>query len=441
MTLHQLLAEDGFSCACGKRHYAKLKDLILEDGALNRLPDIVKKYNGTRVFLLCDKHTRNAAGNQAEALLTAAGIEVRVYCFTESHLFLDEKTVGKTALAFDQTCDCIVSVGSGVLNDTGKVIAALTGRPYIIVATAPSMDGYASATSSMEYNGLKVSIPSVCPDAVLGDTQVLCQAPERMILAGIGDMTAKYISLFEWELAHLLLGEYYCPWIASLVQQTLDQCMNAAPAALRREPEAVKTVMEGMILAGISMNYAGVSRPASGMEHYISHLWDMRGLAFGTPVDLHGIQCGIGTLIVLKAYQAVTNFVPDREKAMAAVNSFCPETWNSFLREYVGPGAEEMIEKEKTEQKYSHEKHAKRLDMILTHWDEILRNIRQDLPRPETLEQRLNEIGFPTSPEKIGLSQEEVKGAFLAAKDIRDKYVGGRLFWDLGILDELANLV
>ena len=32
-----------------------------------------------------------------------------------------------------------------------------------------------------------------------------------------------------------------------------------------------------------------------------------------------------------------------------------------------------------------------------------------------------------------------MREAFLAAKDIRDKYVLGRLFWDLGELDAVAD--
>lgn len=65
---------------------------------------------------------------------------------------------------------------------------------------------------------------------------------------------------------------------------------------MKGDKKAVTAVFEGLILCGAAMKFAGVSRPASGIEHYLSHIWDMRGVEFGTPVELHGIQCAVGTL-------------------------------------------------------------------------------------------------------------------------------------------------
>lgn len=53
------------------------------------------------------------------------------------------------------------------------------------------------------------------------------------------------------------------------------------------------------------MKFAGLSRPASGIEHYLSHIWDMRGVEFGTAIELHGIQCAVGTLIAIKLYEKI----------------------------------------------------------------------------------------------------------------------------------------
>ena len=44
----------------------------------------------------------------------------------------------------------------------------------------------------------------------------------------------------------------------------------------------------------------------------------------------------------------------------------------------------------------------------------------------------MKEIGHPTTPAELGLTDEQWSEAFLMAKDIRDKYVLGRLLWDLG---------
>jgi glycerol-1-phosphate dehydrogenase [NAD(P)+] len=81
--------------------------------------------------------------------------------------------------------------------------------------------------------------------------------------------------------------------------------VDNAEGLLKRDPEAVKAVFEGLVIGGVAMAYAGVSRPASGVEHYFSHVWDMRGVEFGTQVDLHGIQCAMATLKAVVLYEAV----------------------------------------------------------------------------------------------------------------------------------------
>ena len=441
-SLSELLANDGFECVCGKRHFAKLGDAVIKKGAIaDSLAALVKKYGGTKVFVLSDANTYRVAGDKVAAALDAAGIPYSVYSIDKPHLEPDEHAVGSVIMHFDKSCDCVVGIGGGVINDLGKILSGMTGLPYIIVGTAPSMDGYASATSSMARDGLKVSLDSRCPDAVVGDLDVLCSAPMRMLQAGVGDMIAKYVSICEWRIAKLLVGEYFCGEIAGLVKVALKRVADSADGLLRREPEAVKGVMDGMILAGMCMNYAGMSRPASGMEHYFSHLWDMRGLEFGTPVDLHGIQCGIGTLYSLRVYDELKKIAPDRKKALAYVASFSFEDWSGQLRTLLGSAAETMIAAEAKAGKYDPSKHADRLERIVSNWDEIRRIMDEELPSAAFVEGLLDKLGAPKSVEELGIDPSILKTCFKATKDIRDKYVASRLCWDLGVLDEIADKV
>ncbi len=437
----ELLENDGFTCECGMKHFALVKDVVIESGAIRALPELVKKYGGTKVFLLCDTHTYEAAGKQAEELLDAAGIPHSRYAFQKEHLEPDEFAVGSAVMHYDHSCDLIVGVGGGVINDIGKILANTTRHPYIIVGTAPSMDGYASATSSMARDGLKVSLDSTCPVAVIGDLDVLCAAPMKMLQAGVGDMIAKYISICEWRIAHLLIGEFYCENVAGLVRTALKKVVDGAEGLMRRDKESVKSVMEGMMIAGIGMNYAGMSRPASGMEHYFSHVWDMRGLEFETPVDLHGIQCGIGTLLSLKVYDQLKTLSPDREKALAYVQSFSFADWSDTLRKLLNNAARTMIEAEAKAGKYDRKKHAVRLEKILEHWDEILAIMNEELPDAKTVEDLMDLIGAPKTVEQIGIDPACLKDCFRATKDIRDKYVASRLAWDLGVIDEICDKV
>ncbi len=433
-----LMANDGFLCDCGKHHYGKLKDCIIGENALDRIPDMVQKYSAAHPFVLCDKDTYAAAGGAVCEILEKAGIPYTLHVIARKKPAPDERIVGEAVMFCSDDCDMVISVGGGVINDTGKIVANLKHCVDMYVATAPSMDGYASASSSMEREGLKVSLNSKCPDIVIGDADVLSHAPTHMIRSGIGDMVAKYVSIVEWQIAALLVGEYYCPTVAKIVKESLAVCVDNAKAAVAGDKDAVCRLTEGLVLSGLAMNYAGISRPASGMEHYISHILDMRSLAFGAPADLHGIQCGIGTLLTLEAYEQLAKCTPDREKALAYVQQFDLDDWFAHLRTLLGNGAEAMIAGEKKEKKYDVAKHADRLDKILANWDQILQ-ITAELPKAEELRAFFVSIGHPVSGLELGLTETDMREAFLAAKDIRDKYVLGRLLWDLGELETVAD--
>lgn len=439
-SLQELLAHpEGVPCECGKLHKAGFSRVIIESGAINKIPEVIHGYGAKKVFLLADHNTYAAAGERVKSILDQAAIPCTVYLLPgQDRIEPDEHAVGSVAMHFDYTCDLILGVGSGVINDIGKIIANLTGRQYVIFGTAPSMDGYASATSSTIRDSLKVSIDSRLPDTVIGDLDILAQAPMRMILSGLGDMLAKYISIAEWKISHIINGEYYCETVVDLVEQALQACVDNLEGIARRDKTAIAAVMNGMVLSGIAMNYAGVSRPASGMEHYLSHICDMRGVEFGLPFDLHGIQCGAATVICLEIYEKLRNVTPNREKALAYVEAFSYDDWKKKLQAWLGKSGEVMIANEKKEHKYDKARHRARLEQIIAHWDEIQEVIRS-LPLPSQIVPALQAIGAPVSFAELGFSEEETRNAILFSKDVRDKYIGSRLMWDLGILGEIVK--
>ena len=446
MSLSELVRPEGHACGCGKTHVCALKYLNIGRGIVSEVPKMVAAMGKKKPFVVCDDNTWKVAGERVDAILTTAGVDHTVYIVPlerpdSARVAPAEWETGGIIMNFDPSCDMLLAVGSGVINDLCKVAAHATGRPSAVVGTAPSMDGYASNSSSMELNHVKVSLYNHGPEGILLDSEILAQAPMRMLWAGLGDMVAKYIAVCEWRISHLVTGEYFCEDIAELMRAALRKLMAVSDRITARDPDAIASIAEGLVLAGIGMAYAEISRPASGLEHYFSHMWEMMALERGVPYDLHGIQVGVGTLLTMKIYRKLLadGTRPDRAVAEAHMRAFDEARWEAQVRRIFGKTADQILAIEAKTHKNDPEKHAKRLDNIIAHWDEILRIIREELPDYDRLYNAMAATGMPLTPADIGIPTEDVVNAFLGARDIRDKYLSCSMLWDMGLTEEYAE--
>lgn len=441
MTLPELLRPEGHACACGRRHETELRALYLGAGTLLALPEALSTAGCTKLFVVSDAHTDAVAGARVRELLNQALFPYTFYVFPpqSGNLEPDERAVGALLMAFDPSCDAVLAVGSGVINDCCKTLAHAVKVPSMTVATAPSMDGYASDSASMVQEHVKVSLYNACPTWIIADTDLLTSAPEDMLRAGLGDMLAKYVSLCEWRISHLVTGEFYCPNIAALMRASLEKIRAHAGGLLRREEAAVCSVMEGLTLSGVAMSFAKSSRPASGLEHYFSHLWEMKALRGMLPPSLHGVQVGVGTCLTLKLYEHIRTLKPDREKSERRMAAFSQDAWETQMRSLFGKEtAREIIALESRAHKNSPQKHAQRLDLLFMHWKEIQAFIEEELPHAAEIVGLMQTLHMATTPEDIGISREDAVDALLGSREIRDKYLTSSMLWDLGELDNFA---
>lgn len=186
--------------------------------------------------------------------------------------------------------DAIIAVGSGTLNDICKYASFLDGKPYSVIATAPSMNGYVSANASITLDGFKQTLAAHAPTAVICDTDILANAPTRLIQAGIGDSLCRSTVQTDWLLSHYLLGTPYEPcyfdWLISAEEALLDA------------PHDNAALMESLLLSGIAMREHGSSAPASQGEHMIAHTMEM--LHSHIPHRYHGEQIAVTSLTMAK---------------------------------------------------------------------------------------------------------------------------------------------
>lgn len=300
-----------YSCACGKSHKVDIQAIRVGSGVIQELPGILRDLGASHIFLVADNYTYEAAGRQVEQLLDQAGLAYHKRVFqTETPLVPNEYALGSVLAAMTSQDDMLLAVGSGTLNDVTKYVSARTGVPYVIAATAPSMDGYASTVAPTILDGFKTTLPAVYPAAIVADVDILKDAPMPMLTAGFGDIIGKFTSLADWRLSHQLNGEYYCPEVAGVIEAAVETCAANAQALAQREPQAIQAVTEALILSGLAMGMVGVSRPASGAEHQMAHYWEMDALRRGEEHPLHGNAVGVGTVLAASLYEMAAEYLP-----------------------------------------------------------------------------------------------------------------------------------
>lgn len=300
-----------YSCACGKSHKVDIQAIRVGSGVIQELPGILRDLGASHIFLVADNYTYEASGRQVEQLLDQAGLAYHKRVFqTETPLVPNEYALGSVLAAMTSQDDMLLAVGSGTLNDVTKYVSARTGIPYVIAATAPSMDGYASTVAPTILDGFKTTLPAVYPAAIVADVDILKDAPMPMLTAGFGDIIGKFTSLADWRLSHQLNGEYYCPEVAGVIEAAVETCAANAQALAQREPQAIQAVTEALILSGLAMGMVGVSRPASGAEHQMAHYWEMDALRRGEEHPLHGNAVGVGTVLAASLYEMAAEYLP-----------------------------------------------------------------------------------------------------------------------------------
>lgn len=437
LPIDKLLCKDGFACRCGRLHKAyPLRYLAIAPDCLGRVADALVELNVKKPFVIMGEHGLAAAGLRVMDTLSRAGISFSSFRFPAGmHIFPNEEAVAMIDAAFDGSCDFVLGVGSGVINDLCKMAAHSRGLDCGIVATAPSMDGYASNSSAMELGGVKTTVYTVCPSVVICDTEVMRGAPKAMLCAGFGDMAAKVVSIADWRISHIVCGEYYCEGIAQMMLGAYTRILNNVDGIMRRDESAIRLLTEGLVLSGIASSFSGMSRPASGMEHTVSHLLEMFALARGMQPAPHGIQVGFGLRAALRLYAAARQFTPTQEKFELAHMSYSPDEWESGLRAAFGAQAQCLIDGSMRDRRNDSGEAEKRFAAALAHWDELCAIMDSVLTQEAQITAALDLAGIPGlgQPQLMGYSHQEEIDAVKFSRDLRSRYIFTSLCWDIGL--------
>ncbi|MBU2514974.1 sn-glycerol-1-phosphate dehydrogenase [bacterium] len=427
-----------FDCLCGRHHEVPTKRLFYGSDALEHLPGFLNSIAEKQTYLiLADQRTWKVAGSRVERNLKKTGATVQYLIIPDrggDSPVTDDKT-RDFLLENAPAADLYIAVGSGVINDLGKWIAYLKEKPYVSVATAASMNGYASANVSAAINGLKVLFHARACQAVFAVPEIIEQAPYVLTTSGLGDVLAKPVSSADWKLNQFLFDEYYCQFSVDLLKDLEPIYLNNPHQIKERDPSAMEALFKALFFSSVAMTITGTSSPASGGEHLISHTIDMLADRDGAKHDFHGRQVGVGSIFTAALYEKVFNIdKPDFEMIPGGINH---DFWGSLAP---------VIEKE-------YQKKIPKLELAieklsdLKNWNDLRSILKQNLMPAAKLKKCLKTAGAAHRIKDIRYNNQNMEtGFFLSilknANQMRERFTILDLAILLGVVpDQLDQLV
>lgn len=380
-------------CPCGHKHAVDVRDIRIGRGVLSAIPSLVKEGGFRSPLVICDENTYAAAGGQVCSLLDGCPfIRLR-----PDGLHADEHAVEQVLRALPAGIDLLVAVGSGTVHDITRYCANERGLPFFSVPTAASVDGFVSTVAAMTWHGFKKSFIAIAPLYVVADSVIFSKAPARLTAAGIGDLLGKYTAIADWRIAHAVTGEYLCDRICAMELEAIRTVCENLDAIRAGDAEASEQLMYGLLLSGLAMQMIGNSRPASGSEHHMSHLWEMEVINPHTGA-YHGEKVGVGLLYAAAAYHQVRSRILEGTLSLKDYSGL--ET--ALFEETFGKrGMCEEVLRENTPDPLaaiSPEKLRECLPQIA--------DILGEIPEPEALRSLLARAGAPLSLTDIGLTED-----------------------------------
>ena len=380
-------------CECGRDHELRTKLVVCEYGAIKNFDKYMADcgLSGFRTVIY-DTNTYNLPSvthipADQEIVLEAQGLH------SEKGMIEDMMT------KFVRTPDYIVTVGGGTLMDFARYSAHKLGIPFVAVPTIVSSDGFTADIGSIIIDGQKKSIPMQAADAVICDMDIVSGAPMFLTIAGVQDIMAKCVSIADWKIASLVSGEYFCPKVCGMAQEALDIMTRCANELAEGKAPDFEAMAYTQMLSGLTMQILSNSRAASGAEHLVAHLVEMKPRGFENAHGMHGECVGIGTLMCAQAYHELAKMETVEVKPYEPLD----EQW---VRDVFGALADGIFKENENDVLKTFAPEA-----IKEHWQEI-RDIIAQIPTYEQLLELYTKIGAKHTLSELGID-ESVKDEFL----------------------------
>lgn len=405
----------------------QIKEIIIKKNANNEVPGLLKRLTDKKkIYLIADQNTYCVAGREISSSLQSADYQV------EEVILQGDKIAANTNSFFKILKEVgrdgyLLACGSGTINDLTRYISYKLETPYMITATAPSMDGYASPVSPITVDGVKKTYNAVTAEAIVADIEILRNAPWEMIQAGFGDLLGKISALMDWKLSNAIFGVDLDQDAISLVEEELITLIKLTLELKDRTIKSTEVLTKGLINSGIAMQIVGNSRPASGTEHHISHFLEMYGEIYDEELPPHGIKVALGEYFAAQLYIKLyeTDFsnlknVDNKEKRRERIKT-------NYL-DRAEPVLKTLDER--------WEEYQLNIELLRKKEGDIKSLIKENLDYLQNIESYLKDTGILERKDVRSIKKDWLLKAVQSAFEIRNRYTVAALLDQLGLLEE-----
>ena len=395
-------------CGCGKEHKIMVKDIIIESEAIKKLSMIMEKEGFKNITIICDENTYAAAGEEIKEIIPKG----KFINLKSENLHANEIAVQKVYECLSVENDVLIALGSGTIHDITRYVAYNKDIPFISVPTAASVDGFVSTVAAMTWKGDKKTFTAVSPIYVVADTDIFKEAPYRLTASGVSDLIGKYTALVDWKISSIVIGEYICNKVCNMEIDAINKVCQCVDELVLGNTEAYEQLMYALIISGLAMQIIGNSRPASGAEHHMSHLWEME--VINKHLDAyHGEKVSVGLILVMEEYKKIKKSI---------------ENGRCRVKKYYGLEEDMLKEVFKSREMYDSIMKENTPDPLLNVNKVILQNrlesiaeILEKLPTLDFVKDTLKRAKAVTTLEEIGLSNDVKQNSIRVSPYVRNR--------------------